>query len=89
MQQQQQQASVASRLASVRPKICWGRSNLATELVVRDKTWAYNHVHQSADSSTITLKSGNKAYALSSATESNFIISRNVTSETSLFRKYR
>lgn len=78
-----------SRLTSARPKICWNRSHLSNELVVRDRTWAYNHVHRSPDETTVTFKSGNKAYVLSAATESTYFNNRTVTSETSLFRKYR
>jgi len=85
----QQHASASSGLAKVRPKICWGRSKQVQEHFVRDNTWSLDYVHQSPDTGTVSFKVGNKLYALTASSESALVKDRNMTSETSLYKKYR
>jgi hypothetical protein len=82
--------SAASRKASA--KVLW-RSHSAGDLagakkktlVVNDKTWVYRHTHETAGLVTITVKAGNRDYALDSYTEDQ----KTRISENLLRRRYR
>ena len=81
--------SIVSAMAKLKPNILWLQPDHSCELALTDDSWSHQHIHRSADGSTITVKAGNKRYALSSSTESEVEASRRKTSEAQLYKKYR
>jgi hypothetical protein len=68
------------------PRLFWGGSSVKMK-IIEDDTWSLCLTHQSPDRSEITIKVGNKEYALSSITDSQEKKSK--ITEAGIYKKYR